>query len=424
MAIAESDVCLDSGLVWQRPGKPRRPAIPDLLPLMRAAVAARPDNHDLLRDLVSALRDAGQWREIVDRLASAGAAQGLAPELAVELGIAANRCGDTDGARASLEMAIAGDAPGGPLRNTAGQVAARQKASIELASIFTALGRHDAALRTVLEALDRNPHDDATLAAAADMMLNQGDAAALIALLDDMEKRGVKSTMLLSCRANALGASGAHAELEQLVSPEQWCARVMIGSDEVDNRRLSEAIMTHPALEASPGDRPTQGRNRRLDAIASRDAHEIRAIVSAVRGHVDTYIAARRGLSHPLMSQAPAAAVLQGWALATSGDGHEERHIHARSWITAVYYVRVPAKTRNEGTPPPGSIVFGPWPSVAHPCARAFSAWHFEPRDGMLLIFPSFMAHSTVPTNLDEPRLVVTLDVMPRTVGSSAPLDA
>ncbi|KQX20751.1 hypothetical protein ASD39_04125 [Sphingomonas sp. Root50] len=383
---------------------------------MRAAVESNPDDIELLLDLVIALRNAGRQSEIVDRLAPKAASHGLPPELAVELGAAANLCGDTRRARMALEMAMDDGAPGPILRDPAGRSAARQRARVELASVLTAAGQHDAALRAVTAALDLNPHDDAALSMAADQMLKQGRAPALIALLDDLEMRGVRSAMLLSCRANALGACGAHAELERLVSPSQWCVQAMIGPDEVDNRRLAEVILTHPALVTSPGDRPTRGTNHRLDAIASREEPEIRAIVSTIRRHVDAYVAARRDVPHPLMSHMPAAAVLQGWALATNGDGHEARHIHARSWITAVYYARVPVARRRAAGPPPGSIVFGPWPSETHRCAGAFPAWHLEPREGMLLIFPSFMAHSTVPSDVDEPRLCVTLDTMPQSL--------
>lgn len=400
----------DSGIVWRKPGKPRVQSTGAFLPLMRAAVAAHPDDHDLLLDLVIALRDANQGREIVERLALR--ADGLPPELAVELGVAWNRCGESVFAREILERVIAG-APDQVLRDPAARIAALQSASVELSSLLAASGQHEAALRVATDALDRNPRDDAAFSMVANLMLTQGNAAALIALLDDGERQGVQSTLRLSCRANALGALGAHKELEQMVSPAQWCAQTMIDPDLVDNQRLAEVILNHPALQVSHGDRPTQGANRRLDAVASRDESELRAIVSAIRGRLDAYAAARRDISHPLMSQMPGAAVLQGWALATSGDGHEARHIHPRSWITAVYYVRVPKMKRDGEEPPPGSIIFGPWPADTQPCANRFPAWHFVPREGMLLIFPSFMAHSTVPAGVDELRLCVTLDVMP-----------
>jgi len=405
---------LGSGLVWRSPGKPRFPATPAFLPLMRMAVETHSDDLDLLLDLTIALRDARQWCEIIDRLAPIATSGGLPPELAVELGVAANRHGDAEYARVALEMALDGRAVGRALRNPAGRAAARQRARVELSSIFTASGQHDAALGILTDALERDPRDEAVLGAVADAMLKRGEGFALIALLDDLEMCGVKSTLLLSARASALGATGAHGELERLVSPEQWCARVTIDREEIDNRRLAEVILAHPALSVSPGDRATHGGNHRLDALASRDDPELRAIVATIRQHVEAYIDSRRGQPHPLMAWMPPAAVLQGWALATEGDGHEARHFHPRGWITAVYYVLVPEGPVQRSGPPPGSIVFGPWPAEDYPCPRAFPAWHFEPHEGMLLIFPSFLAHSTIPCDTAEKRLCVTLDVMPR----------
>jgi len=400
----------DAGLIWRQPRKPKVQVQGAFLPLMRTAVRARPEDRNLLLDLIMVLSKEGQWREIVDRLASPMAG-GLAPELAVELGVAATHCGDLSLARRALENAIDGRADEA-LRDPGGHIVARQRACAELSSLLAASGEDEAALRLVTDALDRNPRDEAALSMTVDLMLKRGDPTAVIVLLDDLERQGVRSTLQLSCRANALGALGAHRELEEFVSPARWCSETLIGGDLVDNRRLAEIILTHPELQTSPRDRPTLGYNQRLVAVASRGEPECRAVVSAIREHVDAYVASRRDQLHPVMALMPETAVLQGWALATSGNGHEPRHIHPKSWITAVYYLRVPAMKRNGTQPPPGSIVFGPWPGEIYPRAARLPGWHIEPREGMLLIFPSFLAHSTIPSGTDELRLTVTLDVM------------
>jgi len=283
---------------------------------------------------------------------------------------------------------------------------------VEMAAALLRLGRADTALDLAREVLARDPRSDPALAIAADAMLRQGDAAGLIALLDDLAARQAPSTTWLACRANALAAAGDHEALAGLIDRERWCVPAMIGGG-VDHDRLADAILSHPALATSPRNRATHGLNQRLDGLAGRGDPVIDSALALVRRRLQAYVEERRDLPHPLMAHRPAAAMLQGWALVTSEDGHEARHVHPTSWLTAVYYVRVPATEPRAAGPPPGSVVFGPWPAEMHPCADMAPGWHVEPRAGMLLIFPSFLAHRTVPTAVPEPRLCLSLDVIP-----------
>ena len=60
------------------------------------------------------------------------------------------------------------------------------------------------------------------------------------------------------------------------------------------------------------------------------------------------------------MACRPNAVTLQGWALVLQDDGREELHIHPKSWLSAVYYVRVP-KSLGRGTPGGGPRGWFPW---------------------------------------------------------------
>lgn len=156
----------------------------------------------------------------------------------------------------------------------------------------------------VLQTLDRDARDDAALGIAADWMLHQGRAAALGALLDDLEARDIGIATLLACRANALAAAGRRGNLAELLALARWRTQAMIVQGEIDHHRLAGVI-----------------------------------------------------LSHPPMACCPAAATRQGWA---------------------------------------------PYP-----------AGMSSPGAGMLLIFPSFLAHDTIPTRVAGQCLCLSLDVMP-----------
>ena len=253
--------------------------------------------------------------------------------------------------------------------------------------------------------------DTTALTIASDALLGMKDPASLMALLDMLESSGVHSSTLLASRANALAASNAFDALEQLLKPSRWCKQVMI--EERTRDRLAELILSHPAMDTSSMNVASRGRNRRLEALANRNEPEIQSALSMIRRQVEIYVDERRHFAHPLMLQYPSDTLLQGWALETLDDGHEARHIHVRGWLTAVYYLRVPEREVRTVSPPPGSVVFGPWPAPMHQSAHVFPGWHIEPSEGMLLIFPSFLAHQTIPTETSASRLCLSLDVMP-----------
>ncbi|GGB64327.1 hypothetical protein GCM10011505_50970 [Tistrella bauzanensis] len=179
-----------------------------------------------------------------------------------------------------------------------------------------------------------------------------------------------------------------------------------------------QSILTHSALVQSPADKPTHGRNLRLEGLAGMAHPAIRNLLSIIRRHVDQYLADRFASAHPLIGRRPKAARLQGWALVLTDDGHEETHIHPQGWLTVIYYARVPqpsARVAQGDAPPPGSLVFGSWPPAFAGALPDFPSWHIEPKAGTLLIFPSFFGHGTIPTGVEEQRICVALDVIPCT---------
>ena len=379
------------GLTWQLEAAPSPPPARAYLPLLRMAVAAHPDRHDLRRDLAIALRDDECWSEIIDLLAPLERTGRLSPDLAWELGMAAAACEDWPRARAALEIAIGGQVP---------------RSYSQLATVLEKLGDTPGALTAACLALDENARNHQMLTLATRFLRDQPDR--LLELLDALSGRAGNGPTFLACRAVALAATGQQAELQALVDPACWCARFSL-QGLVDDERLVQAIMGHPALAVSAIERPTRGRNMRLTDMSRQPDPAIRALLALIRDRVDAYVAERRHLDHPVMAARPDKALLQGWALALMDDGHETTHIHPAGWLSVVYYVRTPVGPE----PGAGDIVFGTWPDEWTDRLPTYPTQRLSPRAGDLLIFPSFMGHRTIPTGVDEPRLCMAFDVIP-----------
>ncbi len=388
-------------IVWRTDPPTRRPPARSFLPLLRVAVASRPDRPDLLRDLAVALRDDRRWVEIRDLLSPLAETCGLTPALACELAQAAIACDQPDLALRVLTPEIAENAP-----------EARRQRVLAL----YALNRIDEARTAAAQVLGETPSDNAVLGAFANDCLTRGGAEELATLCQRTIDDGVGSSLHLAYLSAALSLAGRTSDTVRLIDPDYWCRRIELESGLIDNEELAEAILTHPALAPSPESTPTYGRNLRLEGLADVEHPAIRNLLAVVRRQVDDYLAERLNAQHPLIAHRPRTAWLQGWALVLSDDGHEETHIHPQGWLTVVYYARVPASgtqgAERDG-PPPGSLAFGPWPPSIETSLPDFPRWHVEPRGGTLLIFPSFLGHGTIPTGVGEPRICVALDALP-----------
>ena len=92
------------------------------------------------------------------------------------------------------------------------------------------------------------------------------------------------------------------------------------------------------------------------------------------------------------------------WFIINKKDNYNSIHTHARSWLSGAYYIKLPKKQKNY-------LVFeDPQPT------RNFENLHYnnygkEVFEGMLILFPGWLAHK-VPTNTTkEERIVISFNL-------------
>jgi hypothetical protein len=91
-------------------------------------------------------------------------------------------------------------------------------------------------------------------------------------------------------------------------------------------------------------------------------------------------------------------------------DGFHHNHVHPRGWISSACYVALP-----DGMYDPesreGVLTFGEPGILTTP---ALPAEHeVRPEAGMLVLFPSYFWHGTVPISGTQTRLTVAFDAVP-----------
>lgn len=144
----------------------------------------------------------------------------------------------------------------------------------------------------------------------------------------------------------------------------------------------------------------------RIDPVirASRDA-----IVRAVARHVAQL--PPPDAAHPLLGRRRDRHIrfAGSWSVRLLGRGHHANHVHPQGWISSALYVALPARG-------PGEDPHAGWLALGAP-QRALgldlaAARLVEPRQGRLVLFPSWMWHGTRPF-ADGERLTMAFDVAP-----------
>jgi len=130
--------------------------------------------------------------------------------------------------------------------------------------------------------------------------------------------------------------------------------------------------------------------------------HEaIRALFAALEAPIRQHVAA---LGVPGQKHAIASA----WSVRLNSGGFHINHVHPEGWISSAFYVRLPKDL--EGIQ--GFLKFGePGPRTE---PRLAAEHLVKPEPGLLVLFPSYMWHGTVPFTSDDKRLTCAFDIVRR----------
>ena len=115
--------------------------------------------------------------------------------------------------------------------------------------------------------------------------------------------------------------------------------------------------------------------------------------------------------SDPLRRRNKGAWAFNGsWSVRLRTSGHHRNHVHPRGWISSAFYVELPDCMHDARTDE-GILTFGQPSMRTTPVLSA--EYSVRPSVGMLVLFPSYFWHGTVPFSSRQPRLTVAFDAVP-----------
>ncbi len=374
----------------------------------RGAIAREPGYVDAHRDLAQLI-----WMRTEDPAAATAL---LDAELRADPGrhalwaLRANllhHAGDLDGALATLLAAIRIHPDQPALQLSASRIAALA-------------GQADAAVRYAERAAALAPGDHAEAALfAACVAAGQPERADAIA--SRMVERRPSDQRALAYRATAwrlLGDPRYATLYDYAALVRSWRMDVPDGWDSLDAylADLARALGGVHAFRTHPLDQSLRHGSQAAHLLSSDDP-TIRAFFRAVDGPIRRHLADLGRGADPLRVRNTGGYGYQGaWSVRLRPGGFHTDHIHPEGWLSSACYVALPP---TEAASREAWIKFGE-PGI--PTRPALGPEHFvRPEPGLLVLFPSYMWHGTVPFRGDATRLSVAFDLVPQRARDAAP---
>ncbi len=282
-------------------------------------------------------------------------------------------------------------------------------------------GRRGEAIEAYRGVLAQRPDWLLAHANLANALLSAGDARAAIEASDRWLALAPGNIEALSIKALALYEAGEREAAAYLLD-FKLVRRLRIepprgyASLKDFNQALVDYTLAHPTLHV-PEEADPHYHHPALAITKSffgPGEGPVAAFEAIVRAAVADYIAAiPPGSPHPFLAHPPTHWDFASWAAVLHFQGNLTPHIHLDGYLSGVYYPQLPDLV---GTPEHGQAGFfelGP-PPEHFPLKAVVGSMPILPEEGLMILFPSYFYHRTIPFESTQRRISIAFDACPR----------
>lgn len=364
----------------------------------REAIRRKPDFADAHADLSQLI-----WMRTGDAalagqtlVEAAGPGRGL---LAIQRSKILEFAGDAEGALAVLREALGKD--GGDV--------------LLLCAAAHAAGTIDpgAAMDWARAAAKAAPRDRFVLTALCEAQLANGEAGAAAETARALVAGDPRDQLALALQATAWRLAGdpraqtlndySLVRTYNLEPPPSWDSLSAFLTELEYVLSPLHGLPFHPVGQSLRQGSQTTTELRRLPAPA------VKAFFEAIAGPIGEHLAWLGRGDDPVRSRNTGAFRFAGtWSVRLRPAGFHADHVHPRGWLSSAFYVDVPGAVE---TGRQGWLKLG---EPGMPTQPALGPEHFvQPQPGLLVLFPSYLWHGTVPFEGDKTRLSIAFDLVP-----------
>ena len=374
----------------------------------RRAAEIDPERAEAHLNLGQALRIKGDLDGAVEAL---GRAATLRPDHAgtvIRIGLVRHAKGDLDGAEGSFRQALFIEPE-------------NAEACFALGNVLYAQDRLDEAIEAYEQAAAlRADILDASFEVGKPRYvhahLDRGDPGAALKACDDLLARKPGQSGALAMKAVALWEAGEKEKARSLLDfncllRQERCAPPANFADMAAfNAALAAHVRDHPTLRAAPESYSMERGQSTGELLPGRGVAA--AFGALVAQAVDRYRdALPEDAHHPFLTNVPDQIRITAWGVILDEGAYQVPHIHPSAWLSGVYYVALPPALAANDDGTAGCIEFGrPYWDFrirAEPETRLI-----EPEEGLMLLFPSYMFHRTLPFTGSGERISIAFDVL------------
>lgn len=184
------------------------------------------------------------------------------------------------------------------------------------------------------------------------------------------------------------------------------------------NDLLAKHIKQHPSIAWQPEEKATRNGYQTGELFPS-SLPELARLRRLLLIHVKEVI--DKIAPETAADNIDSAFALTAWGVVLTSGGYQRPHVHPDGILSGVYYVSTPGMSRPkrddmEVTLPGGALRFRrtlPW--IGSPDSENGTDVHVVvPKEGTVVIFPSFYWHDVSPYRLADERICIAFDVMPK----------
>ncbi|MEX2449879.1 MAG: putative 2OG-Fe(II) oxygenase [Rhodospirillales bacterium] len=248
--------------------------------------------------------------------------------------------------------------------------------------------------------------------------MRRGDHAGALAVCESVLRAYPGDVDTLAFKGVVLHEMGRSDEARVLFDCARFLSPRLIeappGYSDLDafNAALRAHVVDHPTLVKSASVNATRFGGHTGDLLSEPKgpvADFERVVAAAVRGYI---AALGDDPGHPFVASRPARWRLNVWAVVMGEKGHQVSHTHPSAWLSGVYYASAPDDIRADDPGFAGWIEFGrPDDEIA--IAREPLVERIRPQEGLLVFFPAYFYHNTVPYGGAGTRISVAFDIVP-----------